>query len=188
MGAKFENRLSDVAYVDAMATLVTKFVDGRVYAVVLAELDGPDASGVRRVSLGSDGYAAVIEQESGNRLEVPWDVILYHAEPEYPFYKYGKSGKYSSSTIGDFVGTDRRRSEEIGERVRLERAKRCWTLADLSRRTGIKVPNISRLEKGRHMPSLDTLEKVADALGVPVAALVATGRLVGMVPSSSPTA
>ena len=27
-----------------------------------------------------------MEQRSGNRIEVPWDVVLYHAEPEYAFY------------------------------------------------------------------------------------------------------
>ncbi|MBI4218826.1 MAG: helix-turn-helix transcriptional regulator, partial [Chloroflexi bacterium] len=38
---------------------------------------------------------------------------------------------------------------------------------------GMHRPNLSRLEAGRHEPSLDILEKVANALGVPVADLVA---------------
>jgi len=166
----FESRLRDVAFVEPMSTLVVKFLSGRVYAVPLADLEGIDATTVTRVSLGSDGYAAVIEQESGNRLEVPWDVVLYHAEPGYAFYKCG-------SAAADGAG-DR---QEIGERIHLERTKRCWTLAELSARTGIKVPNLSRLEKGRHMPSLETLERVAGAFGLPIAVLVSSRRAVGAV-------
>ena len=161
----FDERISDAAFVDGMAALVVKFVDGRVYAVSLAELEGADASRVTRVSLCSDGYAVAIEQESGNRLDVPWDVVLYHAEPRYPFYKHGDDAQMREN--------ERDLSQRrIGARVRAERAERGWTLADLSVRTGIKVPNLSRLEKGVHMPSLETLERIADAIGVPVVALV----------------
>ena len=46
--------------------------------------------------------------------------------------------------------------------------------------TGLKVPNLSRLENGRHLPSLETLEKVADAFGMPVAALVVARRTAGV--------
>jgi DNA-binding XRE family transcriptional regulator len=160
-----DSRLSDVAYVESMHALVVRFLSGRVYAVPLAELEGRDASAVTGVSLGSDGYAAVIEQHSGNRLDVPWDVILYYAEPEYPFYKRG--AKVANAAAG---------RQEIGERIRLERLGRHWTLADLGTRTGIKVPNLSRLEKGKHLPSLETLEKVAGAFELPVAALVSARR------------
>jgi DNA-binding XRE family transcriptional regulator len=171
MSGAFEGRLGDVAYVASMSTLVVKFLSGRAYAVPLAELEGTDATEVVRVSLSSDGYAALIEQESGNRFEVPWDVVLYHAEPGYHFYKYGSAAVESA---GD--------RQEIGERVRLERTKRCWTLADLGVRTGIKVPNLSRLERGKHLPSLETLERVAGAFGLPVAALVSGRRAVAVVP------
>jgi DNA-binding XRE family transcriptional regulator len=113
--------------------------------------------------VGCDGYAAVLQQESGNHLEVPWDLVLYHAEPRYPFYRLG--------AMAPAVAADR---QEIGNQVHLERLARNWTLADLSARTGIKIPNLSRLEKGKHMPSLETLEKVAGAFGLPVVELMAT--------------
>jgi len=35
------------------------------------------------------------------------------------------------------------------------------------------------LENGKHLPSLETLERVADAFGVPVAALVSERQTVG---------
>jgi len=144
-----------------MRVLVVRFLNGRIYALPVGALRGTDASAVTAVFLGSDGYSAVIEQRSGNRLEVPWDAILYHAEPEYRFYKDGPNVADATSSRG-----------EIGERIRFERLRRHWTLADLSVRTGMRIPNLSRLEKGKHLPSLETLEKVADAFGLPVAALV----------------
>ena len=156
-----DRRLADVAYVESMRALVVRFLSGRIYAVPLAELEGADASAVTGVSLGSDGYGAAIEQSSGNRLDVPWDVILHHAEPGYLFYRDG-------TNVAN-AGADRR---EIGARIRLERLKRRWTLADLSADTGIKIPNLSRLENGKHLPSLETLERVAGAFDLPVAALV----------------
>ncbi|MCL5735363.1 MAG: helix-turn-helix domain-containing protein [Actinobacteria bacterium] len=162
-GTTVDTRLAGAAYVESLDTLVVKFVDGRVYAVPLTELEGRDATPVTGVALGSDGYAVVLQQESGNRLEIPWDLVLYHAEPRYPFHKLGG--------IAAGGAPDR---QEIGNRVRLERLKRNWTLADLSAHTGLKIPNLSRLERGRHLPSLDTLEKVAGAFGLPVVALVAT--------------
>jgi transcriptional regulator with XRE-family HTH domain len=36
----------------------------------------------------------------------------------------------------------------------------------------MKRPNLSRLEHGKHLPSLETLEQLADALEVPVAQLL----------------
>ncbi len=40
---------------------------------------------------------------------------------------------------------------------------------DLAKKTGIQRANIARIEGGKHYPSLETLEKIADAFGVPVA-------------------
>ena len=47
-----------------------------------------------------------------------------------------------------------------------------WTLADLAERTDMARPNICRIEAGRHLPSLETLLRLARALNVSVADLV----------------
>jgi transcriptional regulator with XRE-family HTH domain len=39
------------------------------------------------------------------------------------------------------------------------------TQAELARRTGIHRPNIARVEAGRHTPSLETVARLAEALG-----------------------
>ena len=48
------------------------------------------------------------------------------------------------------------------------RKSRGLTQAALSDATGISQPNISHIESGRHNPHLDTLTKIAEALGVHV--------------------
>lgn len=40
--------------------------------------------------------------------------------------------------------------------------------AELSRRTFIEKPHITRLEKGESNPTLFTLHKIADALGISI--------------------
>ena len=44
------------------------------------------------------------------------------------------------------------------------REKRGWSQRDLAKITGIKQPQIARIEKGGQMPTLDTLWRLADAL------------------------
>jgi DNA-binding XRE family transcriptional regulator len=156
--------LAGVEYVGKMEALVFRFRDGMIFGVAAREVEGLDESPVTKVYLASDGYEAVVEQFSGNILEIPWDVVLYHADRTYPYRRADPESPEESEYL--------RRDQEIGERVRRERRARKWTLADLSARTGIRVPNLSRLEKGKHSPSLDTLMKVADAFGVPVVALI----------------
>ncbi|NLY93350.1 MAG: helix-turn-helix transcriptional regulator [Myxococcales bacterium] len=53
----------------------------------------------------------------------------------------------------------------VGRRVRELRIKAGITQAELARRTGIHRPNIARVEAGKHMPSLETVARLAEALG-----------------------
>ena len=56
------------------------------------------------------------------------------------------------------------------------RLKRGWTQEELAERAGTKQANISRLENARLNPSVDMLQRVADALGVELTlSLVASG-------------
>ena len=51
--------------------------------------------------------------------------------------------------------------------VRL-REERGWSQRDLAKKTGIKQPQIARLEKGGQMPTIETLWRLADALNAKV--------------------
>lgn len=60
--------------------------------------------------------------------------------------------------------------EEARAEVRLAvmiarlRKERGWSQRDLAKITGIKQPQIARIEKGGQMPTLETLWRLADAL------------------------
>jgi ribosome-binding protein aMBF1 (putative translation factor) len=60
----------------------------------------------------------------------------------------------------------------VGERIRFERKKRGWPQKELASATGIARPNIARLESGRQIPSLPTLQRVARSFGVPLSELL----------------
>lgn len=60
----------------------------------------------------------------------------------------------------------------VAERIREEREGAGMSQDDLSAHTGIARPNIARVERGNHMPSLYVLERIAVTLGVPVSTFV----------------
>ncbi|HEY7073831.1 MAG TPA: XRE family transcriptional regulator [Solirubrobacteraceae bacterium] len=59
----------------------------------------------------------------------------------------------------------------IGARVRVLRRERGLTLKALGARAGLSHPFLSQLERGLARPSLGSIERIAAALGVPVADL-----------------
>jgi DNA-binding XRE family transcriptional regulator len=68
--------------------------------------------------------------------------------------------------MGDGYGDIAIDGEKLGARLRELRLAAGLTQAELARRTGIHRPNIARVEAGRHTPSLETLARIANAIGV----------------------
>jgi XRE family transcriptional regulator, regulator of sulfur utilization len=62
--------------------------------------------------------------------------------------------------------------ERVAMRVRALRERRGWTQERLAEKAGISRGYLARLETARQDPKLSTLEKLARALGVSVAALL----------------
>jgi FixJ family two-component response regulator len=58
---------------------------------------------------------------------------------------------------------DRLRAE-LGRRIRLARTDLGWTLKDLSEASGVSVSQLSSVERGTHLPSLESLLSIAAAL------------------------
>jgi len=67
---------------------------------------------------------------------------------------------------------DKAQGLEIGLRIRAARSARDMTQLDLSNATGIRRPNIARLERGGNTPTLETLQRIAQALETTVSKLV----------------
>lgn len=60
----------------------------------------------------------------------------------------------------------------VGQRIRMAREQQGLRQEDLAEKAGIQRPNIARIEKGKHLPSISTLQKVARALGLDMSALM----------------
>ena len=66
----------------------------------------------------------------------------------------------------------------VAERLRLFRHYKKLSQGDLEKRTGLKSCYISRVEHGHSVPSVETLEKLARGLEVPLYQLLYDGRKV----------
>ncbi len=64
----------------------------------------------------------------------------------------------------------------IGERLRTLRAEKKMSQGEIQNRTGLLRCYISRVENGHTVPSLDTLEKLARALEIPMYQLFYDGQ------------
>ncbi|MCK5585840.1 helix-turn-helix transcriptional regulator, partial [Candidatus Bipolaricaulota bacterium] len=148
-----------IRYIPEVNGIAVQLGTGKSYLLMLPDLPEADPSAVTSVEIGKDDSYFVVRQTSGNWFEVPWDDVLYHCEPSYKYYK-GKQPANESD------------NQRIGTRLRQARKAKGLTVTELARLTDMKRPNLSRLEHGKHRPSLETLERLAEALGIPVASLV----------------
>ncbi|HZW08290.1 MAG TPA: response regulator [Phycisphaerales bacterium] len=53
---------------------------------------------------------------------------------------------------------------ELGRQIRVARTERGWTLKELSEASGVSVSQVSSIERGAHLPSLESLLAIAVAL------------------------
>ena len=158
--------LRDCVYDAGRQEFLVTFRDGRMYRLPRDLLPEDDGSEVLSVQVDRDGSAFVVRQGSGKSFEVPWDFVLHHLEPGYPYFK----GRSSQRRLEKDVAV------RIGRRLRELRQEKGLTAYDVARRSGIHRPNISRMESGKHVPTVDTLDRLARALGVSIAILVSDVR------------
>lgn len=59
---------------------------------------------------------------------------------------------------------DRLRTD-LGRQIRLARTQHGWTLRELSQSSGISVSQLSSIERGTHLPSIESMISIATALG-----------------------
>ena len=64
----------------------------------------------------------------------------------------------------------------IAQRLRALRLQKDLTQGDIEERTGLKRFYVSRIEHGHTVPSIETLEKMANALEVPLYQLFYDGN------------
>ncbi|MGW5231889.1 helix-turn-helix domain-containing protein [Streptomyces nodosus] len=71
------------------------------------------------------------------------------------------------------------RRRQVGEQIRRVREQHHLTQHEVCGRSGIDVATYSRIEQGHSAPLLDTLIRIADAIGVPLSDLVRESSCLG---------
>jgi DNA-binding NtrC family response regulator len=61
----------------------------------------------------------------------------------------------------------------LGRQIKILRVERGWSLKDLAAQTGISVSQLSSIERGAHMPSMDSLLHLCESLGTKPSNLLA---------------
>ena len=68
-------------------------------------------------------------------------------------------------------------ANDVAIKVIRYRADHGLTQSELARRVGMRQPHVARLESGEHEPSVATLARLADALGLDFSLDIKRGRL-----------
>ena len=159
LASGFEGKIRDARYLVGADRFTVIFDSGKEYSFSRALLECDDGSEVATVEVDAKRFFFHVTQASGNRYEVPWDRVLYEAEPSYPYFR-GRKVRVQGA-------------RDIGEQIKKLRKARGMTQAELARASGILRPNLSRMEVGRHRPTLETLERIAAALRLRVVDILA---------------
>lgn len=125
--------------------------DGSVVQVDRPPLS--DESGeitIESIRMHEDRARATVQLKDGSEIELKANELG----------QARSSASTAPAALGDVDGV------RLGQRLRALRLAAGLTQAELARRTGIHRPNIARVEAGRHTPSLETLARLAAAIGV----------------------
>jgi DNA-binding NtrC family response regulator len=103
------------------------------------------------------------------------DVFDYLAKP-FSLAELRRVLQQATDTLGLGRRPEDRLRRELGRHIRIARTERGWTLKELSEASGVSVSQLSSIERGAHLPSLESLLAIATALGAkPSAWLVGAG-------------
>lgn len=92
------------------------------------------------------------------------DVFDYLAKP-FSITELRRVLGQAAETYALGAGPQDRLKQSLGRQIRLSRTERGWTLKDLSEHSGVSVSQLSSIERGAHLPSLESMLAVAHALG-----------------------
>ncbi len=91
------------------------------------------------------------------------DVFDYIAKP-FSIDELNRTLAQAVAALGLGQRPQDRLRAELGRQIRLARTEKGWTLKDLSEACGISVSQLSSIERGSHLPSLESLVSIAAAL------------------------
>lgn len=132
------------------------FGDGASMLLPRPVATGDDGSEVGSIDIADDATDATVTLASGTSLRLSAHQIAKQFGATRIAHANG-----NGLDPADIDGV------RLGARLKQLRVAAGLTQAELARRTGIHRPNIARVEAGRHTPSLETIARLASAIGVP---------------------
>ncbi|HEX2675073.1 MAG TPA: helix-turn-helix transcriptional regulator [Polyangiales bacterium] len=149
----------------AQNELLAVLGDGSALLLARPVADDDDGSEVKSIALQGDAQTATLTLGSGRELTLRASTIA--GTSQVNGHKPHVNGSNGASGVLAIDGA------RLGARLRELRLAAGLTQAELARRTGIHRPNIARVEAGRHTPSLETLARLASAIGVSTTVVLA---------------
>lgn len=150
MDKKFER----VTYLEGEKVFVCTFKDMKKYFLKREDVPDNVDGKITHIVVDKAGNHFTIKYALGEQSIIPWDFVKSICDEKYEYYK--NSANTNVSAI------------EIGQKIKNHRQSLKLTQEELEAKTGIKRANIARIETGKHSPSLETLEKIAQAFNMPV--------------------
>ena len=157
---KLHTRLIEaVSYDKQNGTLSVRFDDGDLATATLEALKLPDKP---ISSIAVDEFRRGIEIRFRDRSthDISADYFTWLTQPDYA------AAYPADASLGPRVGAN----------IVALRKRRGLSQAALASATGMAAPNLSRLESGRHVPTLDILQRISKALSVPLVALLSPAQ------------
>lgn len=143
--------------------LLAILADGSALLLPRPVSDEDDGSEVASITLGPAAESALLALSTGREITLRAADVAPHGATN------GSRPSVPPLNGQNPIAIDGAR---LGARLRELRVAAGLTQAELARRTGIHRPNIARVEAGRHTPSLETLARLASAIGVPTTSVL----------------
>lgn len=144
---------AQLGHVPGRSELLAILHDGRALLCPRPVSEADPGGPIAQVALHDDALGAVVSVENGATFALNAQTLVADGGSSQ-----GSATRESGPPDVDGV--------RLGQRLRALRMAAGLTQAELARRTGIHRPNIARVEAGRHTPSLETLARLAAAIGV----------------------
>lgn len=104
------------------------------------------------------------------------DVFDYLAKP-FSLVELRRALSQAVASLGLGQRPQDRLRAEMGRQIRVARIELGWTLKDLSDASGVSVSQLSSIERGAHLPSIESMVAIAQALNRKASAWFAAAGL-----------
>jgi len=153
---KLHTRLIEaVSYDKQNGTVSVRFDDGDLATATLEVLKLPDKP-IQKIAVDEFRRGIEVHFRDRSTHDISADYFTWLTQPDYA------AAYPADASLGARVGAN----------IVTLRKQRGLSQAALASAAGMAAPNLSRLESGRHVPTLDILLRIANGLHVSLSALV----------------